>query len=114
MSANGARRVRLFRNGRNQAVRIPVGFELPGGEAIMHREGDRLIIEPAPRQSLAAVLDTLETLDEMFPVFKPTSQNPGRVIQIPMVIKMHAILKLTTFTLVTRADFQELTLVLSN
>src|SRR5436853_6905644 len=35
------RHVRLFRNGRNQAVRIPVEFELPGDEAIMHRDGDR-------------------------------------------------------------------------
>ena len=34
------RHVRLFRNGRNQAVRIPVEFELPGDEAIMHRDGD--------------------------------------------------------------------------
>ena len=37
------RHVRLFRNGRNQAVRIPVEFELPGSEAIMHRDGDRLV-----------------------------------------------------------------------
>jgi hypothetical protein len=32
------RRVRLFGNGRNQTVYIPVEFELPGKEAIMHRE----------------------------------------------------------------------------
>ena len=31
----GSRHVRLFRNGRNQAVRIPVEFELPGDEAIL-------------------------------------------------------------------------------
>ena len=37
------RHVRLFRNGRNQAVRIPVEFELPGSEAIMHRDGERLV-----------------------------------------------------------------------
>jgi len=41
-----SRHVRLFRNNRNQAVRIPVEFELPGEEAIMTRDGDRLIIEP--------------------------------------------------------------------
>lgn len=29
------RHVRLFRNGRNQAVRIPREFELPGEEAII-------------------------------------------------------------------------------
>jgi len=39
------KRVKLFRNGRNQAVRIPVEFELPGNEAIMHRDGGRLVIE---------------------------------------------------------------------
>ena len=38
--------IRLFRNGRNQAIRIPREFELPGEEAMIHKEGDRLIIEP--------------------------------------------------------------------
>ncbi len=33
------RRVKLFRDGRNQAVRIPVEFELPGEEALLRREG---------------------------------------------------------------------------
>jgi antitoxin VapB len=61
------RRVRLFRNGRNQAVRIPREFEFPGEEAIMHKEGERLIIEPAPPSSLLAVLDSLQPLDETFP-----------------------------------------------
>ena len=47
------RHVRLFRNGRNQAVRIPVEFELPGDEAIMHRDGDRLVIEPVRKRAFA-------------------------------------------------------------
>jgi antitoxin VapB len=52
------RQVKLFRNGRNQAVRIPREFELPGTEAIMRREGDRLVIEAAPpATSLADLLD---------------------------------------------------------
>ena len=58
------RRVRLFRNGRNQAVRIPREFELPGDEAIMRREGGRLIIEPASPGSLVALLATLEPIEE--------------------------------------------------
>jgi antitoxin VapB len=37
------RHVRLFRNGRNQAIRIPRDLELPGEEAIIRREGARLI-----------------------------------------------------------------------
>ena len=42
------RHVRLLRNGRNQAVRIPREFELPGQDAIIRKEGERLVIEPAP------------------------------------------------------------------
>ncbi|MBN8987879.1 MAG: AbrB/MazE/SpoVT family DNA-binding domain-containing protein [Rhizobiales bacterium] len=61
------RHVRLFRNGRNQAVRIPVEFELPGDEAIMHREGGRLVIEPVRKRGLVALLKTMQPLDEAFP-----------------------------------------------
>ncbi|MSP01277.1 MAG: AbrB/MazE/SpoVT family DNA-binding domain-containing protein [Acetobacteraceae bacterium] len=61
------RQVKLFKNGRNQAVRIPREFELPGEDAIMRKEGGRLIIEPTPPKSLLAVLATLTPLDEDFP-----------------------------------------------
>ncbi|MCL5052053.1 MAG: antitoxin [Gammaproteobacteria bacterium] len=40
---------KLFRNNRSQAVRIPVEFELPGDRVSIHREGDKLIIEPVNR-----------------------------------------------------------------
>jgi antitoxin VapB len=61
------RQVRLFRNNRNQAIRIPVEFELPGSEAIISRDGDRLIIEPVRKKGLAALLDSWEPLNEEFP-----------------------------------------------
>ena len=61
------RRVSLFRNGRNQAVRIPVEFELPGDEAVMHRDGDRLVIEPVRKRGLIALLNSMRPLDEDFP-----------------------------------------------
>lgn len=62
------RRVRLFRNGRNQAVRIPREFELDAEEAIMRREEDgRLVIEPLRKAGLLATLAALPTLDERFP-----------------------------------------------
>ena len=60
------RHVKLFKNGRNQAVRIPREFELPGEDAIMRKEGERLVIEPAPPKSLLALLATLAPLDEEF------------------------------------------------
>ena len=61
------RHVKLFKNGRNQAVRIPREFELPGEDAIIRKEGNRLIIEPTPPKSLLALLATLKPLDEDFP-----------------------------------------------
>ena len=61
------RHVRLFKNGRNQAVRIPREFELPGDDAIMRKDGNKLIIEPVPPRSLLALLATLEPLGEDFP-----------------------------------------------
>ncbi len=61
------RRVKLFRNGRNQAVRIPVEFELPGDEAVMHRDGDRLVIEPVRKRGLVALLKSMKPLEEGFP-----------------------------------------------
>jgi antitoxin VapB len=70
------RHVRLFRNGRNQAVRIPREFELPGEEATMRKDGDRLIIEPAPPRSLLAILATLEPIDEDFPAIDELPHTP--------------------------------------
>ncbi len=59
--------VKLFKNGSNQAVRIPREFELPGREAIMRKEGPRLIIEPAPKKSLLELFRSWEPIDEEFP-----------------------------------------------
>lgn len=70
------RRVKLFKNGRNQAVRIPREFELPGEDAIMHKEGDRLVIEPASPRSLLAVLAELSPLDEDFPTIDDPPPRP--------------------------------------
>jgi len=73
---NLERHVKLFKNGRNQAVRIPREFELPGSEAILRKEGERLTLEPLPQKSLLAVLATLAPLDEEFPA--TTCSSPLR------------------------------------
>jgi antitoxin VapB len=70
------REVKLFRNGRNQAVRIPVEFELPGNEAIMRKEGDRLIIEPKKKSGLLEWLRAQEPWDEEFPDLDEKSPPP--------------------------------------
>ncbi|CAN5266574.1 AbrB/MazE/SpoVT family DNA-binding domain-containing protein [soil metagenome] len=64
------RHVRLFRNGRNQAIRIPREFEFLGKEVLLHKEGERLIIEPIKKCSFQEMLTKLAKLgpcDEDFP-----------------------------------------------
>jgi antitoxin VapB len=73
------RHVKLFRNGRNQAVRIPVEFELPGNEAIMHRDGDRLVIEPVRKRGLLALLASMKPMDEDFPDIDDPPPEPENV-----------------------------------
>jgi antitoxin VapB len=73
------RHVRLFRNGRNQAVRIPVEFELPGEEAIMRRDGDRLVIEPIRKRGLVALLKTMQPLEGNFPEIDDPAPAPEDV-----------------------------------
>jgi antitoxin VapB len=61
------RHVRLFRNGRNQAVRIPREFELPGNEAVIYRDGDRLVLEPVGTPALRELLGSWEAIETSWP-----------------------------------------------
>ncbi|MGE0666027.1 MAG: antitoxin [Sphingomonadales bacterium] len=70
------RQVKLFRNGRNQAVRIPKEFELPGEDAVMRKEGDRLIIEASKPKPLLELLASWEPLDEEFPEIDDPPPRP--------------------------------------
>jgi antitoxin VapB len=65
------RHVRLFRNGRNQAVRIPRDFEMDGNEAIIRKEGNKLILEPVGlKNRLLELLKTLDPIQEEFPTIE--------------------------------------------
>jgi antitoxin VapB len=73
-SHDGTKSARLFRNGANQAVRIPREFELPGTEVTIRQVAGTLVIEPVqklhPKGSVAALLAALATLEsntEPFP-----------------------------------------------
>lgn len=70
------RRAKLFKNGRNQAVRIPRAFELPGNEVFIRKEGRRLIIEPVEKGSLLELLETLQPLEEDFPFLPDPPPDP--------------------------------------
>lgn len=74
------RRVKLFKIGQSQAVRIPRAFELPGEDAIMRKDGGRLIIEPTPPKSLLALLATLAPLKEDFPPIPDPAPDPVEIL----------------------------------
>ena len=61
------RQASLFRNGRNQAVRIPREFELEGTKVLMRKEGDRLILTPIRKNRLADLLASWAPLKEDLP-----------------------------------------------
>jgi antitoxin VapB len=73
------RHVRLFRNGRNQALRIPRDLELPGREAVVRKEGQRLVVEPLAKPSLLSVLATLKPIDEDF---SPIDRAPAEPVDL--------------------------------
>lgn len=63
------REAKLFRNNKSQAVRIPADFELPGDRVMIHKEGERLILEPVRPKNLLEILASLEPLgpEDQFP-----------------------------------------------
>jgi len=84
MSATqSVRHVRLFKNGRSQAVRIPREFELPGTEAVLRRdESGRLILEPVARSKLADLLATWTLLvneKDHLPAIEDRTPEPVRL-----------------------------------
>ena len=72
--------MKIAKWGNSLAVRIPVEFELPGDEAIMHRDGDRLVIEPVRKRGLIALLKTMKPLDEDFPEIDDPVPTPESVL----------------------------------
>jgi antitoxin VapB len=72
---NNERNVKIFKNGRNQAVRIPREFEFRTQNAVMRKEGEKLIIEPVPPKSLLSVLATLKPLRKDFPPVSDSSPD---------------------------------------
>lgn len=76
---NGRREVRLFRNGRNQAVRIPRDLELPGQTAVLYREGERLVLEPATGRSLLGLIKSWQPIDTDWPSIEDPTPTPVEI-----------------------------------
>lgn len=77
------REAKLFRNNKSQAVRIPADFELPGDRVLIHRDGEKLILEPVRRKNLLEILAELKPLgpEDAFPDIDDTLQ-PARDVDL--------------------------------
>jgi antitoxin VapB len=64
-----ARKVKVFKNGRSRAIRIPKEFKLLGDELVLRQseEGGAVMITSAAPTGLIEWLKTLEPIDEQFP-----------------------------------------------
>jgi antitoxin VapB len=49
-------------------LRIPREFELPGYEAVIYREGQRLVLDPTQRPSLSRLLAGWRPIETEWPV----------------------------------------------
>ena len=60
------RSVRIFRNGRSQAIRIPREFALPGNEATITRDRKgRLIVESVKKPSAKDLVELLHSWEPL-------------------------------------------------
>ena len=61
------RRAALFRNGRNQAVRIPREIEMAGSEVLIRKDGDSLVLTPVRQNKLRDLLASWEPMGDLLP-----------------------------------------------
>jgi antitoxin VapB len=76
MVMSTARHVRIHQEGDHQTVEIPADLKMPGDEAVIHKEGDKLILEPVRRKSLSKLLAILKPLDEEWPEIEDLPAEP--------------------------------------
>lgn len=66
---NEIKKASLIQGEGGQTIKVPEGFELPGTDITITKDGDRLIIEPAKAKptTWAELLDQMETIDVEWP-----------------------------------------------
>jgi len=71
-----ARHVRLLQDGDRQTVEIPADLKMPGDEAMIRKEGDRLVLEPVRKRSLLALLASWEPMPYDWPEIEDLPAEP--------------------------------------
>jgi antitoxin VapB len=62
--------VKLEKSGDDQILRIPLEIALPGDHAVLHQDGDKVVVEAEPARSFERFLEHLrscEPIDEEWP-----------------------------------------------
>jgi antitoxin VapB len=72
------RRAAFFRNGRNQAVRIPRELEMDGSEVLIRKEGDTLTLTPIRKHTLRDLLASWAPLEDALPEVEDLPAQPLR------------------------------------
>jgi antitoxin VapB len=69
---------KIFMHGRSQAVRLPKEFRLPGAEARVSRQGNKVILEPidAPAYDPSAFWAKIDALRGEFPEVDDSDLRP--------------------------------------
>ena len=78
------RRIAVFRNGANQAIRIPRDFEIDGTEVTIRREGDSLILTPVRHHRLLDLVrqwESLPPVDDFPDIDDPPPQERGELFE---------------------------------
>jgi antitoxin VapB len=66
----------LFRNGRNQAVRIPRELEMEGSEVLIRKDGDTLVLTPIRKHTLRDLLASWVPLQDALPEVEDLPPQP--------------------------------------
>ena len=78
LRGDNVRTVSLFKNGKNQAIRLPKEFEFEGvTEVEISKEGESIVLTPK-RKSWISFVD-IETVDDDFLVDRPDILEEGKV-----------------------------------
>ena len=70
------RRIKIIQTGGEQSIPVPREFALPTEDALIRKDGDKLVIEPAARPSLLKVLAGLRPIGEDFPPIEELAPEP--------------------------------------
>lgn len=69
---------KIFRHGGSQAVRLPKAFRFSGSEVIIEKQGDDVLLRPAPGRKFRSFTAIARYLAEQFPDAGEFPEPPAR------------------------------------